>query len=45
MGATLTSALLLMLPQPLETRTVIALLCGPAVGIVVHLVALARFDA
>lgn len=41
-GATLASTLLLLLPLPLETRTVVALLCGPLVGIVVHLVALAR---
>ena len=41
-GATLASGLLLLLPLPLETRTVVALLCGPLVGIAVHLVALAR---
>jgi O-antigen/teichoic acid export membrane protein len=41
-GATLASALLLLLPTPLETRTVVALLCGPLVGIAVHLVALVR---
>ena len=41
-SATLASALLLLLPAPLETRTVVALLCGPLVGIVVHLVALVR---
>ena len=41
-GATVASALLLLLPLPLETRTVVALLCGPLVGIGVHLVALAR---
>jgi O-antigen/teichoic acid export membrane protein len=41
-GATLASALLLLLPVALETRTVVALLCGPLVGIVVHLVALSR---
>ncbi|MET0452998.1 MAG: hypothetical protein ABW137_14310 [Mycobacterium sp.] len=41
-GATLASTLLLLLPLPLETRTVVALLCGPLVGIAVHLVALAR---
>ncbi|SHZ05912.1 Uncharacterised protein [Mycobacteroides abscessus subsp. abscessus] len=35
------SALLLLLPLGLEERTVIALLGGPVVGIVVHLVALA----
>ncbi len=41
-GATVASTLLLLLPLPLETRTVVALLCGPMVGIAVHLVALAR---
>ncbi|MGV0660954.1 hypothetical protein ABQE40_21115, partial [Mycolicibacterium pulveris] len=41
-SATLASTLLLLLPLPLETRTVIALLCGPLVGIAVHLVALAK---
>jgi O-antigen/teichoic acid export membrane protein len=41
-GATVASTLLLLLPLPLETRTVVALLCGPLVGIGVHLVALAR---
>lgn len=41
-SATLASALLLLWPAPLETRTVVALLCGPLVGIVVHLVALVR---
>jgi O-antigen/teichoic acid export membrane protein len=41
-GATVASTLLLLLPLPLETRTVIALLCGPLVGIAVHFVALAR---
>ncbi|MET0700743.1 MAG: hypothetical protein ABWY93_13865 [Mycobacterium sp.] len=40
--ATVASALLLTLPLELQTRTVIALLCGPLVGIAVHLVALAR---
>jgi hypothetical protein len=40
--ATVTATLLLLLPLPLETRTVAALLCGPLVGIGVHLVALAR---
>lgn len=40
--ATAAAALLLLLPLPLATRTVIALLCGPLVGIAVHLVALAR---
>jgi O-antigen/teichoic acid export membrane protein len=39
-GATVASALLLLLPLDLETRTVVALLCGPVVGIVVHLAAL-----
>lgn len=41
-GATLASALLLLLPLPLETSTIVALLCGPVVGIVVHLLALRR---
>jgi hypothetical protein len=41
-SATVASALLLLLPVGLEMRTVIALLCGPLVGIVVHLAALAR---
>jgi O-antigen/teichoic acid export membrane protein len=43
-GATVASTLLLLLPLPLETRTVIALLCGPLVGIAVHLAALARLS-
>lgn len=41
-GATVASVLLLLLPLPLETRTVVALLCGPLIGIAVHLAALAR---
>jgi O-antigen/teichoic acid export membrane protein len=41
-GATLASALLLLLPVALETRTVVALMCGPLVGIAVHLGALCR---
>ncbi len=41
-SATVASALLLLLPLPLQTRTVVALLCGPLVGICVHLAALAR---
>lgn len=41
-GATVASTLLLLLPVPLETRTVIGLLFGPLVGIAVHLAALAR---
>ncbi len=44
-GATVASGLLLLLPWgggSLQTRTVVALLCGPLVGIGVHLVALAR---
>jgi O-antigen/teichoic acid export membrane protein len=41
-GATVASGLLLLLPLPLETRTVVALLCGPLVGIGVHLGSLAR---
>jgi O-antigen/teichoic acid export membrane protein len=43
-GATLASVLLLLLPLELETRTVVALLCGPLVGIAVHLAALARMS-
>jgi hypothetical protein len=39
------AALLLLLPVGLETRTVIALLCGPLVGIAVHLAALARVSS
>jgi hypothetical protein len=38
------ATLLLSLPLGLETRTVLALLCGPLVGIAVHLTALARAD-
>ena len=41
-GATAAAALLLCLPLGLETRTIVALLCGPLVGIAVHLAALAR---
>jgi hypothetical protein len=41
-GATVASGLLLLLPLPLQTRTVVGLFCGPLVGIGVHLVALAR---
>ncbi len=41
-GATVASGLLLLLPLPLETRTVVGLLCGPLVGIGVHLAALSR---
>jgi O-antigen/teichoic acid export membrane protein len=41
-AATVASGLLLLVPLPLQTRTVVALLCGPMVGIGVHLVALAR---
>ncbi|MCB0924321.1 MAG: hypothetical protein KDB50_07230 [Mycobacterium sp.] len=43
-GATVAAAALLTLPMDLETRTVVALLCGPLVGIAVHLVALAGSD-
>lgn len=39
-SATVASTLLLLLPLDLEMRTVIALLCGPVVGIAVHLSAL-----
>lgn len=41
-GATVASGVLLLLPLPLEGRTVVGLLCGPLVGIAVHLAALAR---
>lgn len=41
-GATVASVLLLLLPLSLQTRTVVGLLCGPLVGIGVHLVALSR---
>jgi len=44
-SATVASTLLLVAPWPLETRTVVALLCGPLVGIAVHLIALARVPA
>lgn len=44
-GATVAAGLLLLLPLALETRTVIALLCGPLVGIGVHLAALSRATA
>lgn len=40
-SATVASTALLLLPLDLETRTVLALLCGPLVGIAVHLGALA----
>lgn len=40
--ATIASGLLLTLPLELPIRTVVALLCGPLVGIAVHLGALAR---
>ena len=39
-GATVASTLLLLLPLDLSSRTVVALLCGPLVGIAVHLTAL-----
>jgi hypothetical protein len=41
-SATVAATLLLLLPLPLETRAVVALLCGPLVGIGVHLAALLR---
>lgn len=41
-SATIASTLLLLLPLTLQTRTVVALMCGPVVGIAVHLGALAR---
>jgi hypothetical protein len=40
--ATVAATLLLLLPLDLEVRTVVALLCGPLLGIAVHLSALAR---
>ncbi|BBX88951.1 hypothetical protein H5U98_28290 [Mycolicibacterium boenickei] len=40
--ATVAAVALLLLPLGLEERTIIALLCGPLVGIAVHLGALAR---
>lgn len=43
-GATIAAAALLTLPLDLPVRTVVALLCGPLVGIAVHLSALARAD-
>ncbi len=39
--ATAASTLLLLLPLDLEVRTIVALLCGPVLGIAVHLSALA----
>ena len=44
-GATVAAAVLLSLPMALETKTVVALMCGPVAGIAVHLAALARADA
>jgi len=41
-GATFAAALVLSLPMELQTRTVLALLCGPIVGVAVHLTALSR---
>ncbi|AEV72765.1 hypothetical protein MycrhN_2171 [Mycolicibacterium rhodesiae NBB3] len=41
-SATVASTGLLLLPLTLETRTVVALLCGPLVGMAVHLAALSR---
>ena len=43
-GATVAAGALLTLPLDLQTRTVVALLCGPLVGIAVHTAALARAD-
>jgi hypothetical protein len=40
--ATGTTACLLVLPGSIEQRSVVALLVGPAVGLIVHVVALAR---
>jgi O-antigen/teichoic acid export membrane protein len=41
-GATAAATLLLCLPLDLETKTVVSLLCGPLLGIAVHLAALAQ---
>lgn len=41
-GATVAATAILTLPMDLQTRTVLALLCGPLVGIAVHTAALAR---
>ncbi|MBY0441205.1 MAG: hypothetical protein K2Q25_03575 [Mycobacteriaceae bacterium] len=41
-SATVAATVLLLLPLPLATRTVLALLCGPLAGIAVHLAALAQ---
>ena len=41
LSATLASAVLLLMPLTLEVRTVVALMCGPLLGIATHLVALA----
>ncbi|MCB0949700.1 MAG: hypothetical protein KDB44_10550 [Mycobacterium sp.] len=43
--ATVASTLLLLLPLELQVRTVVALLCGPLLGIAIHLWALARVPA
>lgn len=40
--ATVAAAALLTLPLGLETRTIVALVCGPLVGIAVHVAALAQ---
>ena len=40
-GATVAAAGLLMLPMELEHRAIVALLCGPLIGIAVHVAALA----
>ena len=40
-GATVAAAGLLLLPMELEHRTIVALLCGPLIGIAVHVAALA----
>lgn len=41
-AATVASTSLLLIPLDLQTRTVLGLLCGPPVGIAIHLTALAR---
>ena len=42
--STVAAGALLTLPLDLPARTVVALMCGPMVGIAVHLSALARAD-
>lgn len=42
LGATGTSTLLLLLPLPVDSRVVVALVCGPLTGIAIHLALGAR---